>query len=118
MPMQVREWIDVDGAHLDFWNSAIATVFTSRPPGPVLCPICRIGEFRYFYLRNPAAVYRGGSWYWCHGWWRFQHASGRVPKWWRDVSGVPPEMLIPMPTYLDEHWQDISAIQLGLAVEE
>jgi hypothetical protein len=103
-------WTDVEDMHLHDWNDAIRIVFTSKPSGPIKCPICYLGEFRYFYLRHPERL-SGGAWYWCNACWRLQHARSKIPRWWTDVVGIPDHALTPAPDWLERHWQEILKAQ-------
>jgi hypothetical protein len=105
------DWISVEPENRRVWAVAQNGIFASRPSSAVLCPICRKGEFRFFFLRGPSGEDRGGSWFWCSHCHRFDHWTSLVPKWWRDVPGVSDEVLFPEPEWPNNHWEEIRAAQ-------
>src|SRR4051794_8038290 len=95
------EWHDPPAEELPDWQSAAAAAF--RGERPILCPSRDGAQLRYFFNRHSEE--RGSFWIWCPRCRAYEHGSGPVPGWWRDIP-VPVDELRHDPDWLDKNWDD------------
>jgi hypothetical protein len=94
---------------IDEWYAVMNIAYEKQVnPKTLICPNCQNHTIHYFYYGE--AGDRGGSWIWCSSCLNFIHASSKVPVWWKEIEGVPLNILEPEPEWLNNNlskWEPI-----------
>lgn len=98
----MRRWRSPEPSELPAWDRAFREI--SQGPGiSMTCPVCGQPNLRLFYVRF-SRNNRGGYWFWCSSCLRYEHGTGLVPNWWKDIPNISLRKLTPQPEWLEDHW--------------
>ena len=101
-----KDWKSVETHHIQEWRRITEAVFNQDlvTINSSQCPVCADSTVRYFIHRH-GNTNRGGGWVWCPACYSFEHFSGLVPDWWKNLDLVSLNKLTAPPYWLEEHWE-------------
>lgn len=97
-------WLDDDDRIVDILNNIEPS---DKECFPVVCPVCGKRQGHLYFHRYKEGNERGGMWVWCSACHHSEHATYRVPKWWKNLESISFEKLAAIPLYLEKNKADI-----------